>query len=337
MAQVIFTETLFDSGSGEPRKPLIEALSGSYGRGDAVAVKLHMGETNNRTALTPAFVRSIVAALKSIGAEPFLFDSPVIYKSRRDNAESYTALAHERGFTPEFIGCPIHISNDAMPLKGKKAEYFLCRDLTTTDGTLVLTHLKGHLCTGFGGAIKNIGMGAMSKETKGMIHNGGKPIYTFGCMACMDCVEMCPTYNVRMVEDHPEFDKTFCVGCSNCAALCEEGAIKPAIDHFETLLTEATALALPLMGKLLFINCLTNITELCDCVSNSGKLLCDDIGYLISRDICAVERASFDIIKKRAGKDIFFDIHHISPLSHIDRMQSFLGGSKKYSIIEAGL
>lgn len=335
MPNVMFTEALFDAHTGKAHRALIEAIAACYARNDRIAVKLHMGETNNKTALSPALVRAVVAALTDAGVEPFLFDSPVIYKSRRDNAGDYLKLAHERGFTPEFIGCPVRISNESITLTGEKADYGLCRDLAGADGVCFLTHVKGHVCTGFGGAIKNIGMGAMSKETKGMIHNGGKPIYTFGCMACMECAEMCPTANIRVVEDHPEFNQAFCVGCSNCAAVCEEGAIKPAVDRFETLLTEATALALPHFGKTLFINCLINLTTLCDCVSDSGKILCDDIGYLIGTDILSVERASFDLIKRRAGKDIFLETHHISPLSHIDRLQSFIGGRGKYAIIEA--
>jgi uncharacterized Fe-S center protein len=176
----------------------------------------------------------------------------------------------------------------------------------------------------------------MSKETKGMIHDGGKPVYNDGCTACMQCVDMCPTSNIRLVDDHPEFNVSFCVGCSNCSLVCEEDAIRPATEHFAKMLAEATALALPHFGSLLFINCIVNITTLCDCVSDSGKILLGDVGYVLGSDICAVERASLDLIVQRAGRDIFFDTHHISPRDHIERLQSFLGGHADYSLREGG-
>jgi uncharacterized Fe-S center protein len=334
MHRVRFTEALFTGESGAPGAVLMEACLNSFSPGDTVAVKLHMGEANNKTALSPAFVKGIVSALRSMGTRPFLFDSPVVYASRRNTVEGYLELARERGFTPDYIGCPVHVSNEGIPLKGEKAEYSLCRMLAEADGVCFVSHVKGHPCTGFGGAIKNIGMGAMSKETKGMIHDGGKPVYNCGCTQCMKCVEMCPTSNIRMNEDHPEFDATFCVGCSNCSLVCEEDAIQPAITHFDRMLAEATALALPHFGKLLFINCIINITKLCDCVSNSGKRLLDDVGFVLGNNICAVERASFDLIEKRAGRDIFFDTHHVSPLAHIDHLRSLLGESSEYSIRE---
>ncbi len=169
-----------------------------------------------------------------------------------------------------------------------------------------------------------------------MIHDGGKPVYNCGCTACMRCVDMCPTSNIRLDADHPEFNATFCVGCSNCSLVCEEDAIKPATDHFGKMLAEATALALPHFGKVLFINCIVNITKLCDCVSNSGRKLLGDVGYVLGSNICAVENASLDLIEKRAGRDIFFDTHHISPRDHIDRLRSFLGERSDYSLREGG-
>ncbi len=290
-----------------------------------------MGETKNRTALGPGTAKAVVSALKSIGTKPFLFDSPVAYNSKRNTPEGYLELAHSRGFTPEFIGCPVKVSNESIRLNGEITEYEMCSDLDDADGVCFLSHVKGHPCTGFGGAIKNIGMGAMTRETKKRIHDGGKPVLSCGCIQCMKCVDMCPTGNIRLNEDHPEFDRSYCIGCSNCALVCEENAISPAVDYFDCMLAEATALALSRFSKVIFINCLVNITSLCDCVSNSGKILCGDVGYIIGENICSVEKASLDLILRTAGRDIFFDQHHISAAGHIDRLQAQLENDGDYS------
>ena len=109
-----------------------------------------------------------------------------------------------------------------------------------------------------------------------------------------------------------------------------EGIRGKQIDYFDKLLAEATALALPHFRKSFFINCLINITELCDCVANSGKRLCEDIGFIFGEDIAALEKASFDAILARTGTDVFFAQHHKSPLVHIDHLQSFLSKGDGY-------
>ncbi len=332
MSLVRFTREIFDRGSGEPIPSLIAEMEKVFSPGDTIAIKLHMGEERNNTSLSPILARSIAKAIMEVGAKPFLFDSPVAYNSRRHTPEGYKELALARGFTPDYIGCPVVISNEAIPLEGSKATYGFCKVLSDVDGTCILTHVKGHMCTGFGGAIKNIGMGAMSRETKTLIHDGGKPVYRGGCTECMKCVEMCPTGNVRLAEGRPEFDVSYCTGCSNCSFVCEAGAITPAVDYFDMLLAEAVKLALPRMGRLLFINSMINITSLCDCAPDSGRILCEDLGHLVSRDICAIEKASFDMIRERKGRDVFMDEHHVSPAGHLERLRSLMGAPGEYTL-----
>lgn len=330
MGKVIFCESIVHVDENEPSSMLTESLARVFSPGDRVAVKLHMGEEGNRTALSPSTALTVVKALKKLGARPFLFDSPVVYNSPRNTPQGYLALAARRGFSLTTMGCPVVVADESIPLLGAKMEYHLCKELAEADGICLLSHVKGHPCTGLGGAIKNIGMGAMSKETKGAIHEGGKPVYSSGCNECRRCVEMCPTGNIRLAEGAPRFDVTYCTGCSNCAIVCETGSIEPMVDTFDRLLAEATALALGRLAKTFYINCLINITELCDCASNSGRILTPDVGFVLGEDICSVERASYEMIVNNAGEDVFFAIHHRSPEGHMEILRRFLNKPEDY-------
>ncbi len=99
-----------------------------------------------------------MAVLKELGLKPFLFDSVVLYSGSRDTKEKYYATAKKHGFTEEKIGCPIVISDKGVDVKTDNLTAHVCKELAEADGMLVVSHVKGHCCYGFGGAIKNLGM-----------------------------------------------------------------------------------------------------------------------------------------------------------------------------------
>ncbi len=300
-----------------------------------VAIKLHMGEKGNKFFLKPTFVKKIINILLSIGVKPFLFDSPVVYNSSRNTVKGYQMVAKEHGFSEENIGCPVVISDEfieeTISLEGKEVTYQVCKSLSEADGVLVLSHVKGHICSGFGAGIKNLGMGALTKASKGLIHDGGEPVYTQGCSLCGLCSKNCPTNNIRY-ENRPFFDKSWCCGCSNCIAVCPIHALKPKIALFSDLLSGGAWAALKNFKKAYFINVLKDIAKLCDCDPHAGPKVLEDIGYLCSEDLTAIDKASHDFIIKRAGKDIFKELHHISPLNHIKAFARFSGTSLEYSL-----
>ncbi len=137
---------------------------------DRIAVKLHMGEKDNPYYLKPDVIKKLIDVLNELGLKPFLFDSPVIYKGARDSVEKYYQTAADHGFTQEKIGCPIVISNNALEVKTKDLVIHACKELVEADGILVISHVKGHICYGFGAAIKNLGMGGVAKNSKTEIH-----------------------------------------------------------------------------------------------------------------------------------------------------------------------
>lgn len=302
-----------------------------------IAVKLHMGEVGNKYFLKPEFVKKIVKILKDAGTEPFLFDSPVVYKSPRCFAKGYLLVARKHGFTEKKVGCPVMVSDDSVEeeivIKGKKVVFQVCKDLVEADGVLILSHVKGHFCSGFGAGIKNIGMGALSKKSKGMIHEGGEPVYDSGCTLCKACSKNCPTDNIRYDNGRPFFDKSWCCGCSNCAVVCPQKAIRPKLAVFSDLLAAGAFASLKNFKKSFFVNVIKDVSKLCDCVPG-GSLVVKDVGYLMSRDLACIDKAAHDLIVEKSGKDVFKEIHHVSPLSHIEAFAKMANASLGYKLIK---
>ncbi len=147
-----------------------EEINGVFSAGDSVAVKLHMGEIKNPYYLSPEIVRKIVDVLKGYEVKPFLVDTTVLYKSERDTVEKYLKTAETHGFTEEKIGCPIVISDTGIDVKAKDLTVEVSKEIAEADGMLVLSHVKGHVCYGFGGAIKNLGMGGVTRKSKADVH-----------------------------------------------------------------------------------------------------------------------------------------------------------------------
>lgn len=297
---------------------LHEKVNEIFSEGDRIAVKLHMGEPGNQHYIKPSLAKQVIETLLDIGCHPFIFDSPVVYRSQRNNERGYLQCAADHGYSEHNIGAPIIISNRSTAVKGARMEFEICAEPLEADGVFLLTHVKGHIASGMGGTIKNIGMGCMSKETKGAIHTGGEPIYTEGCTQCGSCVENCPTDNIRIADDHPQFDVTWCPGCSNCVLVCPEKCIRPRLAIFDDHLAEAAVLAHERFKKVYAVNVLLEITKLCDCVANAGPVILEDIGYVCGTDMLSVDIATLEIIAEMSGReDLFSDHNKRSPWGHL--------------------
>jgi len=151
-----------------------EQIKGVFFKEDKIAVKLHMGEIRNKYYLKTPVIKIIIKVLNELKLKPFLFDSIVLYPGERDTVEKYYRTAKEHGFTEEEIGCPIIISDTGVDVKTRDMVLNVCKELTEADGLLVISHVKGHCCFGFGGAIKNLGMGGVTPKSKKEIHAGGQ-------------------------------------------------------------------------------------------------------------------------------------------------------------------
>ena len=297
-----------------------------FDHGDRVAVKLHMGEPGNKYFIQPEFTRKVCGLLLQEGCEPFLFDTPVVYSSPRNNIEGYLKSAMANGYSEESVGVPIVISNKSVEEQGTLMTYKIASDPLEADGVLLLTHFKGHIACGVGGSVKNIGMGCMAKETKGEIHTGGERRYETGCVQCGICVENCPTGNVVIEGDRPTFGRTWCSGCSNCVIACPEKCLEPKVALFDELLAEAAALAHIRFKKTYAVNVLKNISKLCDCMAESGPIIADDIGYICAGDMVSADAASLEAVARATGKeDIFSEYNLRSSWEHVRAAARFMG------------
>jgi len=145
-------------------------ITGIFDKGDRIAVKLHMGEKHNSYYLKPEVIKEIIDVLIDEGVEPFLFDSVVLYAGARDTKQGYKNVAEEHGFTKENIKCDVIIGEKGTVVETKDINVHVCRELDESDGMLVISHVKGHCNSGFGGAIKNLGMGGVTPQSKSVIH-----------------------------------------------------------------------------------------------------------------------------------------------------------------------
>jgi uncharacterized Fe-S center protein len=314
---------------------LEKELAGVFQKNDSVLIKMHMGEPGNRTHLQAGLAKKLIDVLVSLSCRPFIFDSPVVYSSPRNNEAGYLESACRNGFSEDSLGVPVIISNRSETFEGESMAYEICSEPLEADGVLLLSHFKGHMCSGVGGAIKNVGMGCMSKSTKGAIHTGGEPVYVEGCTECGACVENCPTGNVRLDRGRPFFDASWCPGCSNCVISCPVECISPRTAEFDSLLAEAATIAFGKFGRTYAVNVMQNMTKLCDCVADSGPILADDCGFVCGSDMVSVDIASLRILEKVTGsKDIFGEHNRKSSWLHVEEAARLMGRDTDVAVKE---
>ncbi|MCF7798345.1 DUF362 domain-containing protein [Candidatus Woesearchaeota archaeon] len=293
-------------------RTLKKTLAEEFKDAQTIAIKIHFGEVGNSNALKPKDVQPFTELLSEMGKEFFLYDTSVAYPGPRSNPLTHKALALAKGWGK--LG-KISLGDDIIKEKGAYMTYEVAKKLADADGVLVISHVKGHTCTGFGGAIKNLGMGALSKQSKRAIHNGGKPKQEGTCTACKACEKACPAHSIRVL-DKPKVG--LCYGCSDCGYVCPTGYMAPKTEFFDKTLADGALAAEKHFKTKYYINIIKGISKLCDCVPTSGKKLAKDAGYLHDGNMAAIDRKSHEILFKQEGKDVFKEANLKSGLVHIE-------------------
>jgi Uncharacterized Fe-S center protein len=300
-------------GDGTPTK--LKNLIKAAGIGDIdfdgkfVAIKMHFGEKGNMSFLRPNYARVVVDVVKELGGKPFLTDCNTMYPGYRKNALEHLYCAWENGFTPLTVGCPIIIGDGlkgtddvAVPVNGGEyvKEALIGRAVMDADIFISLTHFKGHEETGFGGTLKNIGMGCGSRAGKKDQHSHGKAIIDPAlCRGCRKCQKECA--NGGLVFDggarKMTVSKEHCVGCGRCLGACNFDAISfresNANDMLCRRIAEYTKAVVD--GRPQFhISLVVDVSPNCDCHAENDVPILPDIGMFCSFDPLALDQACVD-------------------------------------------
>jgi len=351
----------FDYSRGRNILQGIEALFTGLGFGGmvggSVAVKLHMGELGNTAYIRPVFVWRVASLVKKAGGRPFITDTTTNYPGERDTTEKYLATAACNGFAESTIGAPVVIADangDAgisIPI-GNSIEGCRIREVKVASkiygasSLLVLSHVKGHELTGFGGAIKNLGMGCVIKETKRAQHMVNSPLLDEShCNGCGRCAKVCPPQAITMSQGKPSRDLARCIFCSTCLFVCPSDAWLWPQEAKERLQVElahsAAAVFSKFTGKIGFINFVQDVTPMCDCTAPSGRPVVADVGILASYDPVAIDKASLDLIDQAPlvsgatearPPDLLGKMHGVSSLVQLKVAEKLGMGSLDYEL-----
>ena len=277
--------------------------------GKFVAIKMHFGELGNVSYLRPNYARAVVDVVKKLGGKPFLTDCNTMYPGSRKNALEHLYCAWENGFTPLTVGCPILIGDGlkgtddiAVPVVG--GEYVqaarIGRAIMDADVFISLTHFKGHEMTGFGGTIKNIGMGCGSRAGKTEQHSGGKasidPAKCRGCRMCLkECANDALSFDARTKKTRVNEEN--CVGCGRCLGACNFDAIAftnfAANELLNRRMAEYTKAVVD--GRPCFhVSLVVDVSPNCDCHGENDVPILPDLGMFASFDPLALDQACVD-------------------------------------------
>jgi len=275
-------------------------------KGGSVGIKMHFGEPGDVHYIRPAYVSKLVDIIKGLGGKPVIVETAGLgWKPGRTSREKHLRAAAKNGFAPETIGAPIVIADGDDGLDGTSGEIPVARGIAELDALIFLSHVTGHIQAGFGGAIKNIGVGCVSKPGKFRIHfDGPLKIDSELCDDCGKCVEECPVEGAITL---PVINETVCLPCNVCLDVCDRRAVKVGFNDKETLarrIAENAKAVLDVLGENTgYINLLVDILPHCDCHPHSDIPIVPDIGVIASLDPVAIDMASIDMINKAPGID----------------------------------
>jgi uncharacterized Fe-S center protein len=326
-----------------------------------VAIKMHFGELGNLAFLRPNYAKVIADKVTEMGGIPFLTDCSTLYAGKRKNAVEHLNTANINGFNLVSAGCQtiigdglkgtddveIHIDGDYV----KSAK--IGREICDADVLISLNHFKCHELTGFGGAIKNIGMGCASKRGKMELHTSGKPeVNQDNCRGCKKCLEVC-AHSAITVSGKASIDHELCVGCGRCIGMCPFDAIGANMDEAMDIICRKIVeySAAILENKPNFhVSVIADVSPFCDCHGENDMPIIPNVGMLASFDPVALDKACVDLAQKQpmiSGSRLYINSNGVKPddifrCTHpntrweatFEHAEKIGLGSSKYELIE---
>ena len=332
---------------------------------ELVPIKMHLGNPGAHHTIRPNFIRVVADRLKKIKTKPFITDSV------RIKAYEYLETANRMGYNPMSLGVPVIIADgifgsDSVKVKAGSLlkDIYIASSIYDASSMMVLSHVKGHIDSSFGGAIKNLAMGCVSAVPRGCKWNEGgrgKMHFHMGelmawdkdlCTFCAICAHNCPLDAITVKGKSFVVDDDKCWRCGRCVRVCPEGALSVplSLKKFSMALAESTQAVLSTFkpGKVFYINFLFDIQPECDCMAISDTPVVQDQGILLSDDIVAIDQASLDLIAKaqplpqskaenlviKKGSDVFSQLHGKNSKLQIETAAKFGLGTRKYKLVE---
>lgn len=335
-------------------------LSRYIAKGDYVAIKTHFGSEGGHRIVRPIFLRKVVEAVKAVGGKPFVTDTV------RIEGLDYLETANLEGINHLSVGCPVVLADGLFGKNSQKVkagkilgEIGIASEIYDSDAMVVVTHCKGHIQAGYGGAIKNLAMGAIpgharkGEPERSRIHGIETQLEWDAekCELCGECVEICD-HDALTMSDKIEIDHFKCHKCRRCVEVCENDALTLPIreDEFQMAMAEAAKAALDTFeeGKVVFINFIMEVMPHCDCHPHSDVPVINDQGILMCDDIVAIDKASLDMIENAArlpdskaeniGREVglFKGLTGRDPYVHVNHAAKLGSGKREYKLVKIG-
>jgi len=283
--------------------------------GDLCAVKIHFGEKGGHAYIRPTFVRQVVDRIKELDGKPFLTESNTLYPGQRKEAVSALTCGIENGFAYAVAGAPLIMCDGLRGHSARRVEVpgevlqsvDIGLEVLEADCLITLSHFKCHELTGFGGAIKNLGMGCSSRQGKMEQHSTSCPVISEKhCTGCALCLRGCAHDAIVIDEGKAAILPHRCTGCARCISLCEGRAIQIQWNAASSLVMRkmaeyALGATRGKAGKQLYVNFIQQVSPQCDCYGHSDAAIVPDIGILASIDPVALDQACADLVNQAQG------------------------------------
>ncbi len=329
---------------------------------DLTAIKIHFGEKGGHAYIRPVFIRRIVDRVKELGGRPFLTDSCTLYPGQRKEAVSALTCGIENGFAYAVAGAPLIMCDGLRGHSARRVQVDgeilptvdIGLEILEADTLITASHFKCHELTGFGGALKNLGMGCSSREGKLEQHSTVAPtVAEEHCTGCAACLKACAHDAIAFIEGKARVDAKKCTGCGRCISVCAPLAMKINWNEETSLVMKkmaeyAKGALHGKQGRTLFVNFVTQVSPACDCYGHSDAPIVPDLGILASTDPVALDQACADLVNQARGfagtalksghqpggdkfRGVHPEIHWEVTLEHAEKIGI---GTRKYTLTE---
>jgi uncharacterized Fe-S center protein len=323
-----------------------------FAENDFTAIKVHVGEGANNTYVKAPCIKGLVDELLALKTRPFVTDTNTLYVGRRHNTIDHAALASEHGFSLDGLGVPFIVadgllgtSDTAVKIDGEiNKKVFIAHDLVRCNSILTVAHLTGHPAAYPAATLKTLGMGCASRKGKMKQHAALTLSIGKDCTLCGECVKHCPADAITLDDVKAHIDQDKCIGCAECMSVCKFGAVRCNWGTETEVMQKSVAEhALGVLkgkqNKAVFFNYIISVTKDCDCFSTANmRKVVDDIGIVASTDPVAVDKATVDLVEKKAGKKLakLLENDKVDPRCQIEHAERIGLGSTEYKLEEVG-